>query len=83
MTENKMVVNAEKLHEIREWYRKLHVHAVANYTNGWDFFVEGVSLRDFIDEVRSYYMQDYDRAFAVYSDFARNRSEWQRDMREA
>ena len=48
------------------WYGVIHQYAQKHYDMGWDFFVEGVGLSDFVSEMESQGFTTYEEAFDFY-----------------
>lgn len=56
----------EEVNERTRWYIRIQEYARKHYEMGWDFFVEGIGLRDFLHDMREYGFVNYDEAFDHY-----------------
>ena len=59
---------------LETWYNAILDHAKANYANGWDFFVDSVDMELFVEDMRIYYVREYEDAFNLYKTWAYNRA---------
>jgi hypothetical protein len=50
----------------RQVYDRLYNHALENYTNGWDYFVECCGFSDFCDAVVRHGWNTYEEAADYY-----------------
>ncbi len=58
---------------LETWYNDILGHAKANYANGWDFFVDSVDMELFVEDMRIFYVREYEDAFNLYNTWAMNR----------
>ena len=49
------------------WYGVIHQYARKHYDMGWDYFVEGVGLADFVSEMEAQGFTTYEEAFDYYA----------------
>lgn len=67
--------------ELEKAYNNLMKHAHDNYTKGWDYFVETVSLIDFIAEVEEYGLTTHKEIMDHYTDTVQIRFDYAEDIR--
>lgn len=67
--------------DLENWFGGIMAYAQDNYeTDGWDIFVECMSLSDFTDDYKRGYFTDGISAFQYYERDCRDRSIYRADV---